>query len=60
MTKTVMQAFEAECQAEIAAQGQDEKLQGLARDFFKTSRPSTSTATTSPGWAGRSFNCPRT
>ncbi|BBP78578.1 cephalosporin hydroxylase [Pseudomonas gingeri NCPPB 3146 = LMG 5327] len=37
MTKTVMQAFEAECQAEIAAQGQDEKLQGLAREFFNES-----------------------
>lgn len=37
MTKTVIQAFEAECQAEISAQGQDEKLQGLARDFFNES-----------------------
>lgn len=37
MTNTVMQAFEAECQAEISAQGQDEKLKGLARDFFNES-----------------------
>ncbi|MDB5979618.1 MAG: cephalosporin hydroxylase [Pseudomonas sp.] len=37
MTKTVIQAFEAECQAEISAQGQDEKLKGLARDFFNES-----------------------
>ncbi|NWA00902.1 cephalosporin hydroxylase family protein [Pseudomonas gingeri] len=37
MTNTAMQAFEAECQAEIAAQGQDEKLQGLAREFFNES-----------------------
>jgi cephalosporin hydroxylase len=37
MTKTVIEAFEAECQAEISAQGQDEKLQGLARDFFNES-----------------------
>ncbi|MDB6145326.1 MAG: cephalosporin hydroxylase [Pseudomonas sp.] len=37
MTKTVIQAFEAQCEAEISAQGQDEKLQGLARDFFNES-----------------------
>jgi len=37
MTKTAMQAFEAECQAEVSAQGQDEKLKGLARDFFNES-----------------------
>jgi cephalosporin hydroxylase len=37
MTKTVIQAFEAQCQAEISAQGQDEKLKGLARDFFNES-----------------------
>lgn len=33
----VIKAFEAECQAEIAAQGQDENLKGLARDFFNES-----------------------
>ena len=33
----VIKAFEAECQAEVAAQGQDEKLKGLARDFFNES-----------------------
>ena len=33
----VIKAFEAECAAEVAAQGQDEKLQGLARDFFNES-----------------------
>ncbi|MCU1723877.1 MULTISPECIES: cephalosporin hydroxylase family protein [Pseudomonas] len=33
----VNKAFEAECQAEIAAQGQDENLKGLARDFFNES-----------------------
>lgn len=33
----VNKAFEAECQAEIAAQGQDEHLKGLARDFFNES-----------------------
>lgn len=37
MTKTLEQAFEAECQAEITAQGQDEILKGLARDFFNES-----------------------
>ncbi|MGC5700250.1 cephalosporin hydroxylase family protein [Pseudomonas sp. NFXW11] len=33
----VIHAFEQECQAQIAAQGQDEKLKGLARDFFNES-----------------------
>lgn len=33
----VIKAFEAECQAEIAAQGRDENLRGLARDFFNES-----------------------
>lgn len=33
----VHQAFEAECKAEIEAQGQNEKLKGLARDFFNES-----------------------
>lgn len=33
----VIKAFEAECQAEIAAQGRDENLKGLARDFFNES-----------------------
>lgn len=33
----VIQAFEQECQAQISAQGQDEKLKGLARDFFNES-----------------------
>jgi cephalosporin hydroxylase len=37
MIKTVAQAFEVECQAEITAQGQDEKLKDLARDFFNES-----------------------
>lgn len=36
-SNNVHQAFEAECQAEICAQGQDEKLKGLARDFFNES-----------------------
>ncbi|MNJ17338.1 MULTISPECIES: cephalosporin hydroxylase family protein [Pseudomonas] len=31
------QAFEAECQAQISAQGQNEALKGLARDFFNES-----------------------
>lgn len=35
--KNVIQAFEEECQAQISAQGQDEKLKGLARDFFNES-----------------------
>ncbi|WP_409278292.1 cephalosporin hydroxylase family protein [Pseudomonas defluvii] len=33
----VHQAFEAECKAEIDAQGQNETLKGLARDFFNES-----------------------
>ncbi|ATR82380.1 cephalosporin hydroxylase [Pseudomonas sp. HLS-6] len=33
----VHQAFEAECKAEIEAQGQNETLKGLARDFFNES-----------------------
>jgi len=37
MTKTVHQEFAAQCQDEITAQGQDEKLKGLARDFFNES-----------------------
>jgi len=37
MSKTIAQEFEAECKAEIAAQGADEKLQGLARDFYNES-----------------------
>ncbi|WP_054064071.1 cephalosporin hydroxylase family protein [Pseudomonas asplenii] len=37
MSNNPIQAFEAECKAEIAAQGQDEKLQGLAREFFNES-----------------------
>ncbi|MCS3470350.1 cephalosporin hydroxylase [Pseudomonas sp. JUb42] len=37
MNKTVAQQFEAECKAEIAAQGADQKLQGLARDFYNES-----------------------
>ena len=36
-SNNVHQAFEAECQAEICAQGQYEKLKGLARDFFNES-----------------------
>lgn len=35
--KNIHQAFEAECRAEVAAQRQDEKLKGLARDFFNES-----------------------
>ena len=34
---TINKAFEAECQAEIARQGDDQKLTGLARDFFNES-----------------------
>ncbi|MNF26555.1 Rhamnosyl O-methyltransferase precursor [compost metagenome] len=37
MTQTAVQIFEAECQAEVVAQGQNEKLKGLARDFFNES-----------------------
>ncbi|WP_397449103.1 cephalosporin hydroxylase family protein [Pseudomonas sp. NA-150] len=37
MTNSITQAFEAECEKEISAQGQDEKLKGLARDFFNES-----------------------
>lgn len=37
MNKTIAQEFEAECKAEIAAQGADEKLKGLARDFYNES-----------------------
>lgn len=37
MNKTIAQQFEAECKAEIAAQGADQKLQGLARDFYNES-----------------------
>lgn len=33
----VIKAFEAECAAGINAQGQDEQLKGLARDFFNES-----------------------
>ncbi|MDU9389180.1 cephalosporin hydroxylase family protein [Pseudomonas japonica] len=33
----VIKAFEAECAAGIQAQGQDEQLKGLARDFFNES-----------------------
>ncbi|MFD2643338.1 cephalosporin hydroxylase family protein [Pseudomonas japonica] len=33
----VIKAFEAECAAGIHAQGQDEQLKGLARDFFNES-----------------------
>ncbi|MCO7516149.1 cephalosporin hydroxylase family protein [Pseudomonas guariconensis] len=34
---TVQQAFADECKEQIAAQGQDQELQGLARDFFNAS-----------------------
>lgn len=37
MNKTVAQQFEAECKAEIAAQGADQKLKDLARDFYNES-----------------------
>lgn len=37
MTKTAHQEFTAQCQDEITAQGHDEKLKGLARDFFNES-----------------------
>jgi cephalosporin hydroxylase len=37
MTQTHAQAFEAESQAEIRAQGENENLKGLARDFFNES-----------------------
>ena len=34
---SIIQAFEAECQEQIRAQGEDQKLKGLARDFFNES-----------------------
>lgn len=34
---TLHQAFEAQCQAEISAQGQDEKVVALAKEFFNES-----------------------
>jgi cephalosporin hydroxylase len=37
MTQIHAQAFEAESQAEIRAQGENENLKGLARDFFNES-----------------------
>ncbi|MFS2159095.1 cephalosporin hydroxylase family protein [Pseudomonas sp. Pseusp122] len=37
MNKTVAQQFEAECKAEIAAQGADQKVKDLARDFYNES-----------------------
>lgn len=37
MTKTVNEAFEAECQAEIVDQGANAKLKDLARDFYNES-----------------------
>ncbi|WP_419709006.1 cephalosporin hydroxylase family protein [Pseudomonas sp. NFX224] len=37
MTKTVNEAFEAECQAEIVEQGANAKLKDLARDFYNES-----------------------
>lgn len=37
MTQNPIAAFEAECEAEIRAQGQDPKVVGLARDFFNES-----------------------
>lgn len=37
MTSTQAQAFDAESQAEIRAQGENESLKGLARDFFNES-----------------------
>ncbi|WP_166364056.1 cephalosporin hydroxylase family protein [Pseudomonas akapageensis] len=38
MTQSAIhQAFEAQCQEEITAQGKDEKLKDLARDFFNES-----------------------
>lgn len=35
--KNIHQEFESECREEVAIQGQDEKLKGLARDFFNES-----------------------
>jgi cephalosporin hydroxylase len=37
MTNTVNEAFEAECKAEIADQGQNPRLKELARDFYNES-----------------------
>ena len=37
MNKTIAQEFEAECKAEIAAQGADQKLKDLARNFYNES-----------------------
>ena len=34
---SINQAFEAECREQIALQGDDQKLTGLARDFFNES-----------------------
>ena len=34
---TIHKAFEAQCQTEIAGQGQDQKLVGLAKEFFNES-----------------------
>jgi len=37
MTKTVIEAFEAECQAEIVEQGANTRLKELAKDFYNES-----------------------
>ncbi len=37
MTDSPIQAFQAECSAQIAAQGEDQALQHVARDFFNQS-----------------------
>lgn len=37
MTNTAIQDFNAECRAEIVAQGQDNNLKNLARDFYNES-----------------------
>jgi cephalosporin hydroxylase len=37
MTQTANQLFEAQCREEVSAQGQDEKLRELAREFYNES-----------------------
>jgi len=37
MTQSENEIFESQCQAEVTAQGQDEKLAGLAQEFFNES-----------------------